>query len=78
MKYIITLSLAFSFSALASNHLSTEKAESTKHIKILKELPTLADTMPIPKPMAKPMIGMETPVNEGGGGGSMGGGGGGK
>lgn len=78
MKYIITLSLAFSFSALASNHLSVEKVENIKLIKITKNLTAIADTMPTPKPMAKPMIGMETPVNEGGGGGSMGGGGGGK
>ena len=78
MKYIITLSLAFSLSALASNHFSVEKAENIKLIKITKNLTEIADTMPTPKPMAKPMIGMETPVNEGGGGGSMGGGGGGK
>lgn len=76
MKYIITLSLVFSFSALASNNCSSEKLENIKLIKIIKKLPVLAETMPTPKPMAKPMLGMETPINEGGG--SMGGGGGGK
>ena len=68
MKYIITLSLAFSFSAQASNNFSAKKLENIKLIKIIKKFPDLAETMPTPKPMAKPMIGMETPINEGGGG----------